>query len=237
MARLLGREDAVGTRLGGPGDDDAATVVGVVADFHFGSLRRPIEPLLIAMPDNVVNRSTAPSEAVLRLTPGDPKEGIDFIRRTLQAHEDPFPLDYRFVDERLDALYDSEEHLGRIFAIFSGLSVFLACLGLFGLTAFTVQQRTKEIGIRKVLGAGGFSLVVLLSKEFTRLVLLANLIAWPVVFLAARHWLQDYAYRVEPGVTVFVAGGLVALTVAWITASWHTLRAAHANPVDSLRSE
>ncbi len=237
MALLLEPEYAVGTRLGDPGDDDAATVVGVVADFHFGSLREPIEPLLIAMPGNMVNSSDAPSHAVVRLAAGDPQEGIDFIRRTLQAHDDPFPLDYRFVDERLDALYDSEEHLGRIFTIFSGLSIFLACLGLFGLTAFLVQQRTKEIGIRKVLGASGLSLVILLSREFTRLVLLANLIAWPVVFFAARHWLQDYAYRVEPGITVFVAGGLVALAVAWLTASYHTMRAAHANPVEALRSE
>ena len=100
-----------------------------------------------------------------------------------------------------------------------------------------MQQRTKEIGIRKVLGASGLSLVILLSREFTRLVLLANLIAWPVVFFAARHWLQDYAYRAEPGITVFVAGGLAALAVAWITASYHTMRAAHANPVEALRSE
>ena len=237
MARQLGQESAVGIQLGGPGDDNTATVVGVVADFHFGSLHRPIEPLLLAMPENAVNRNDSPTHAVLRLAPGDPQEGIEFIRQTLQSHNDPFPFDYHFVDERLDALYDSEEHMGRIFAIFSGLAVFLACLGLFGLTAFTVQQRTKEIGIRKVLGANSLSVVVLLSKEFTRLILLANLIAWPIVFFTADHWLQDFAYRIEPGVGLFIAGGLVALATAWLTASYHTMRAAHANPVDALRSE
>lgn len=236
MARLLGQESAVGIQLGSHGDADAATVIGVVADFHFGSLRQPIEPLLIAMPENIVNRSSL-TYAVLRLAPGDPHEGIEFIHQTLQSHNDPFPFDYHFVDERLDALYDSEEHMGRIFAVFSGLAVFLACLGLFGLTAFTVQQRTKEIGIRKVLGATGLSVVVLLSKEFTRLILLANLIAWPIVFFTADHWLQDFAYRIEPGVGLFIAGGLVALAIAWLTASYHTMRAAHANPVDALRSE
>ena len=236
MARLLGQESAVGIQLGSHGDADAATVVGVVADFHFGSLHQPIEPLLIAMPENAVNRSSL-TYSVLRLAPGDPQEGIEFIRQTLQSHNDPFPFDYHFVDERLDALYDSEEHMGRIFAVFSGLAVFLACLGLFGLTAFTVQQRTREIGIRKVLGATSLSVVVLLSKEFTRLILLANLIAWPVVFFAADHWLQDFAYRIEPGVGLLVAGGLVALATAWLTASYHTLRAAQANPANALRSE
>lgn len=236
MARLLGQESAVGIQLGSHGDADAATVIGVVADFHFGSLHQPIEPLVIAMPENAVNRSSL-TYAVLRLAPGDPQEGIEFVRQTLRSHNDPFPFDYHFVDERLDALYDSEEHMGRIFAVFSGLAVFLACLGLFGLTAFTVQQRTKEIGIRKVLGATGLSVVVLLSKEFTRLILLANLIAWPIVFFTADHWLQDFAYRIEPGVGLFIAGGLVALAIAWLTASYHTMRAAHANPVDALRSE
>ena len=236
MARLLGQESAVGVRLGSHGGDDAATVVGAVADFHFGSLHRPIEPLVIAMPENKVNRSFL-AYAVLRLAPGDPRVGIEFVRETLRSHNDPFPFDYHFVDERLDALYDSEERMGRIFAVFSGLAVFLACLGLFGLTAFTVQQRTREIGIRKVLGATSLSVVVLLSREFTRLILLANLIAWPVVFLAADHWLQDFAYRIEPGVGLFVAGGLVALATAWLTASYHTLRAAQANPVNALRSE
>lgn len=237
MARQLGQESAVGIQLGGPGDDNTATVVGVVADFHFGSLHRPIEPLLLAMPENAVNGNDSPSYAVLRLAPGDPQEGIEFVRQTLRSHNDPFPFDYHFVDERLDALYDSEEHMGRIFAVFSGLSVFLACLGLFGLTAFTVQQRTKEIGIRKVLGANSLSVVLLLSKEFTRLILLANLIAWPIVFFTADHWLQDFAYRIEPGVGLFIAGGLVALAIAWLAASYHTMRAAHANPVDALRSE
>ena len=237
MARLLGRESAVGVRLGSQADADAATVVGVVADFHFGSLHQPIEPLVIAMPENAVNGSFSPAYAVLRLAPGDPQQGIEFIRQTLRSHNDPFPFDYHFVDERLDALYDSEERMGRIFAVFSGLAVFLACLGLFGLTAFTVRQRTRETGIRKVLGATTLSVVVLLSRDFTRLILLANLIAWPVVFFAADHWLQGFAYRIDPGVGLFVAGGLVALATAWLTASYHTLRAAQANPVNALRSE
>ncbi len=237
MARLLGPESAVGARLESQGDAGAATVVGVVADFHFGSLHQPIEPLVIAMPENAVNGSFSPAYAVLRLAPGNPRQGIEFIRKTLRSHNDPFPFDYHFVDERLDALYDSEERLGRIFAVFSGLAVFLACLGLFGLTAFTVQKRTREIGIRKVLGATSLSVVVLLSRDFTRLILLANLIAWPIVFFAADRWLQGFAYRIDPGLGLFVAGGLVALATAWLTASYHTLRAAQANPVNALRSE
>ena len=239
LAQMLSHGSVVGAELaGGSGQDDGmAKVVGVVADFHFESLHKQIDPLLIAMPANEVNGSSSPQHAVVRLAPGDPREGIEFIRRTLELHDDPFPLDYHFVDERLRTLYVSEEYLSRIFTAFAGLAVFLACLGVFGLVAFTTQQRTKEIGIRKVLGATAASVIALLTRDFARLILVANLLAWPAVYFWAERWLEGFAFRIQPGAVAFVAGGLMALTMAWMTVSYHAVRAGLANPVDSLRYE
>lgn len=238
LACLLADSSAVGTELVDPEDEtDTAEVVGVVADFHFQSMHRPVEPLVLLLPQNVVNSGDAPRHAVVRLGPGDPRAGIEHIRQTLRDHGDPLPMDYHFVDERMDGLYAREEAMGRLLAAFAGVAVFIACLGLFGLTAFTTQRRTREIGIRKVLGATAASVVVLLSRDLLRLILVASVIAWPLIYVAMQRWLQGFAYRVDPGVAACgIAGGL-ALAVAGLTVSHHALRAAHANPVDALRNE
>ena len=144
---------------------------------------------------------------------------------------------YSFLDGVFSWYYQKEEHWQQVSFWASVLSILISCLGLFGLTAIAVSRRTKEIGIRKVLGASVSSIVLLLSKEFTYLVLTANLIAWPIAWYAMHHWLQEFAYRIELGPGVFVLGGVLALVIAWLTVSYQAIRASLANPVEALRYE
>jgi putative ABC transport system permease protein len=147
------------------------------------------------------------------------------------------PFSYDFLDERFKQTYQLEQKIGRVLAIFAGLTILVACLGLFGLATFTAEQRTKEIGIRKVLGASVTNLVALLSRDFLKLVLLANVIAWPLAGYVMHQWLQDFAYRIELSWWIFALAGVGALIIALLTVSLHAIKAAVANPVNSLRSE
>src|SRR5690606_7014575 len=147
------------------------------------------------------------------------------------------PFEYFYLDEDFNKLYQSERKTGQIFTSFSILAIFIACLGLFGLTAFTVERRIKEIGIRKVLGASISTIVFLISKEFLKWVLLANLIAWPVAYYFMNEWLQNFAYREDISFWVFIISGILALLIALLTVSSQTFKAATANPVKSLRYE
>ena len=147
------------------------------------------------------------------------------------------PFEYSFLDERFDGVYASERKLGTIFTVFCSLAIFIACLGLFGLAAYTAEQRTKEIGVRKVLGASVGSLVLLFSRDFTKLVLVALLIAVPVSYVIMNRWLEDFAYRITLGASTFLMAGGIALLIAWLTIGFQSVRAAVANPVDSLRNE
>jgi putative ABC transport system permease protein len=147
------------------------------------------------------------------------------------------PFLYSFLDESFNKQYQADLHFGQIFSLFSGLAIFIACLGLFGLATFTAQQRTKEIGIRKVLGASVASIVTLLSKDFIKLVFFSILIATPICWYAMNRWLNDFAYRVEIGPGVFIQAGLIAVVIALATISWQSVKAALANPIKSLRNE
>ena len=147
------------------------------------------------------------------------------------------PFEYSFMDETFDKLYRSEEKLSQIFSIFSLLAVFIASLGLFGLALFTVKQRTQEIGIRKILGASLGKIFVLLSKEFAILVLIANIAAWPIAYFLMSKWLQNFAYRIDMPVWVFISSAAIAFVIALLTISYQAIKAATANPVDSLRYE
>ncbi len=147
------------------------------------------------------------------------------------------PFDYFFLDDTWDALYRSEQKLSQVFHSFSGLAIVIACLGLFGLAAFEASQRIKEIGIRKVLGAAIPNLVALLSKDLVKLVLLANLVAWPLAYYAATQWLNGFAYRIDISLWVFALAGGLAVLVAIVTVSTQAIRAALANPIESLRYE
>ena len=173
----------------------------------------------------------------LTVQPSNMKSTLAFLEK---KYAELFPGDhfeYFFVDTNFDIQYRSEERLSRIFQIFTILGIFIACLGLFGLASFIAEQRTKEIGIRRVMGATASQVVVLLSKEFTKWVLVANLIAWPLAYFAARKWLQNFAYRMTLGVELFIFAAALALIIALCTVGYQAIKAAFANPADALRYE
>jgi putative ABC transport system permease protein len=148
-----------------------------------------------------------------------------------------FPFSYTFFDEVFERAYFTEQRMGRIFGTFAILGIFIACLGLFGLTTFAAEQRTKEIGIRKVMGASESNIFLLLSKEFIRWVLLANIVAWPLAYFVINKWLQNFAYRIHMGIAAFLISAGTALLIAYFTVSYQSIKSARANPVDSLRYE
>ena len=202
-------------------------VIGVVKDFHMQILYKEITPLVLHMsPRPFLYLS-------VKVHPDRMSEALAFLdskrKRSL--------YDYIFIDEFFENQYRADEKRGQILGGFTLLAITIACLGLFGLASFAAEQRTKEIGIRKVLGASGIGILLLLSKDFVKPVLLANLIAWPVAYYAMRDWLWNFAYRIDLGIHTFILGGLLALVIALATVSYQTLKAARANPVDALRYE
>jgi putative ABC transport system permease protein len=206
-------------------------VIGVIADFHHHGLHKTIGPLMMQIRPN-------------RFTYISIKTRTENMANTLANLEKSWqdivpnrPFEYFFLDEDFEKQYRTEERLGRIFTTFSTLAIFIGCLGLFGLISFEAQQRTKEIGIRKVLGASASNLIILLSKDFLKLVLISNLIAWPVAYYAMNQWLQDFAYRINLNVGTFIISGLIVLCIALFTISYQAIKAARANPIDSLHYE
>ena len=173
----------------------------------------------------------------VRLTPGDVEAHIQSIRSAWHEFAPDTPFDYTFLSEDYAQLYDSEQRMGRVFTIFSVLAIFIACLGLFGLAAFMAVRRTKEIGIRKVLGASTTGIVGLLSRDFLRLVLFSFLIAAPIAWYGMNKWLQGFAYRVELQWWVFALAGILVVAIAFLTVSYQSIRAALADPAEALRSE
>jgi putative ABC transport system permease protein len=164
-------------------------------------------------------------------------ETFSFVEKKWKELFPGKPLEYYYLDERIDMQYRIEEQTGEIFSTFTLIGIFLACLGLYGLAAFTAEQRTKEIGIRKVLGASVTSVVSLLSREFAKWVLIANIIAWPVAYFFMNKWLENFAYRIDMGIGIFILSGLAALIISLLTVGFQTLKTATVNPVDSLRYE
>ncbi len=217
------------------GDTPFGEVIGVVEDFHIGSLHHALEPVVLVMESEGFSSSSGLVAA--RLAPEDVRAGVAHLEAVAARFAPGEPFAYEFLDDAFDAMYRSEERLARVFGLFAGLAIFVACLGLFGLAAFTAERRTKEIGIRKVLGAGVGHLVLLLSKEFAALVAVALVVAGPLAYLAVARWLEDFAYRAEIGPGVFLFAGGLALALALVTVSYHAVRAATADPVQALRYE
>ncbi len=207
------------------------TIVGVLKDFHYESLHQQIRPLAIFL------NSGQTAYLPVRIRPNDISKTISFIEDQWKKIVPGKPFEYFFLDEDFNKLYQSEQKTGQIFTTFSVLAIFIACLGLFGLTAFTVERRIKEIGIRKVLGASISTIVFLISKEFLKWVLIANLIAWPVAYYFMNNWLENFAYKTDITLWVFIFSGIIALIIALLTVSSQTIKAATANPVKSLRYE
>jgi putative ABC transport system permease protein len=224
-------EEAVGKKLEGAYSESAAQVVGVVKNFHFKSLHREVEPMaLLLYPDLIRDIS-------VRIKPGEVGRTLNFIQQKWQSLFPGEQFEYSFLDNRINQLYKSEKKMQGLFVIFSALSVLVACLGLLGLVSFTAELKTKEIGIRKVLGASTGHVIVLLSKEFIKWILLANLIAWPLAWFMMNKWLQNFAYKTNLGWILFVLAGFVTLVIAIITFIFQTIRTACAKPVNSLRYE
>jgi putative ABC transport system permease protein len=229
VANLMGRDSVVGEScmfFGRKG-----TIIGVMKNWHYQPVRNKIEPLAIYIAPEW-NRVM-----LIRIPSGDISESIKSIEQVWKQVIPTYPFEYYFLDERFDQMYRAEESIGTLLKYFTVLAVFVACLGLFGLASFTSEQRTKEIGIRKVLGAKVSNITALLCREFFLLVILSNVIAWPVAYFLMKSWLQGYAYRTSLSVFIFMAAMGIALLVALMSVSFQAIRAATANPVESLRYE
>ena len=232
-AKLLGWDNPIGKHLDPYGTE--LTVIGVVKDFHYESLQNTLEPGAILLLPGVFNWSER--YISVRIRPENPAETLGQIRSTWDAMSNGMPFEYTFFDQEYDALYKNEERTGRVFTIFSLLAIFVSCLGLFGLASFAAEQRTREIGIRKVFGASVPGIVARLARDFTRWVVIANVIAWPAAYYAMSYWLHNFAYRMQISITPFVAAGLLTFVIALLTVCYQSVRAAAANPVESLKYE
>ncbi|MCW3119883.1 MAG: MacB-like core protein [Chitinophagaceae bacterium] len=206
------------------------TIIGVVKDFNFKPIQQSIEPLILRL-----NRYGG--NVVVRTKPGSTEATIKVLGKISQQLNPSYPFNYNFLDKDLANLYKGEQQLGSLFNIFAILAIFISCMGLYGLSAFMAEQRTKEIGVRKVLGASVFNIVYLLSTGFTRLILIATAIAIPVSWFAINSWLDGFAYRIHVSWIIFLIASLAALAIAWLTVSYESVKAAVANPVKSLRTE
>ena len=231
-AREMGLDDPVGKRIYlGRQDSTGAIIVGMVKDFHFASLREKIEPLIISVNNTTLNT------LMVRIKAGMIKPAMEYINQAWKKINPDQPISYTFLDDEFNQTYAADINFAKIGNTFSGLAIFIACLGLFGLASHTTEQRRKEIGIRKVLGASAFGISKLLILDYIRWVALANILAWPVAFWAAQRWLNNFAYHIEIGWLPFAIAGLLALVIAVVTVLGHALRAATSNPVNALRYE
>lgn len=231
---LFGWDDAIGKKVIRPGDEsfpaEEFTVIGVIRDFHFESLKENIGALAMRLKPSGGSIS-------LRLAGNDYSGVIDFLRTKWELMGPGQPFAYSFLDQRFDEMYRSEETLRSLFGVFATIAILIACLGLLALTAFTTEQRTKEIGVRKVLGASMASIIAMLSREFIKWVVISNLVAWPIAALIMHGWLQDFVYRIDLSWWIFAAAGLASLLITALTVSVQSIKAAVANPVESLRYE
>jgi putative ABC transport system permease protein len=223
-------EEAIGKKLeAGFGRD--GEIIGVYKDFHYRSLQAPIEPLVVATVPWRLNTIS------LRLNTKDLPATMAFVQQKWQELFPQNPYEYSFLDEEFNKQYRADEKIGRTFLVFTGIAIFIACLGLFGLATFVAQQRTKEIGVRKVLGASVTSIVGLVSKDFVKLVVVSFVIATPLSYVLISKWLENFASRISIGWLTFIIAGMALLVIALLTVSYQSIKAAVANPVKSLRSE
>ena len=205
-------------------------IIGVVKDFNFKPIQQPIEPLIL-------RKNKYGGYIFVRTTPENTEATLKSLENICQQLNPAYPFQYSFLDEDLANLYKVEERIGSLFNIFAILAIFISCLGLYGLSAFIAEQRTKEIGVRKALGASVFNIVYLLSSNFTRVILIAIIVAIPISWYVVHQWLQGFAYHIEIGWGIFALGAFSALFIAWCTVSFESVKSAVANPVKSLRSE
>ena len=227
--RVMGVESPLETRFEAGGEE--VNIVGVVKDFHFKPIDTKIEPIVIALDPDDTNFM------FIRVHPTGLSATLAYLEETWKTVIPDYPFEYNFLDEAYDRIYRAEENLGSLVNYFSVLAIFIACLGLFGLASFTAEQRSREIGIRKVLGASVPGLTVSMCREFIKLVVIANVLAWPIAYYALQNWLEGFAYRTDIDWGLFVLTGVLALVIATFTVSYQAVKAARANPVEVLRYE
>ena len=205
----------------------------VVKDFTNRHMSASTAPMILAGSEWGASRNYL----LLRLRPGNPTSAIEHFRKVWQQANPGFPCEYEFLDEAFNRMYTNEQRLSRILLSFAVLAIIISCLGLVGLASYTAEEKSKEIGIRKVMGASSWKIASLFSMNFTKLVILANAAAWPVSYVVMQHWLQNYAYRTIMGIWIFLSAAGLGLLTVLLSVGYQTLRAATANPVESLRYE
>jgi putative ABC transport system permease protein len=220
--------DAVGKSFSFGGNE--GTIIGVVKDFHYNSLQYKVEPTCMSLLHNSFSRIT------VRFS-GGIQESVAIATDAWKKHFPNSVMDFEFAEDALNSQYRSELRFSKVFIVFSAISLAIAGLGLFALVSYTVESRTKEIGIRKVLGASVSGIFSMLSKEFLLLIVIASVIAVPVGYYLMKQWLLEFAYRIELTPAVFLMAGLLVLLIAWLTVSLRTIKAAMSNPVEALRTE
>lgn len=232
--KLIGWDDPLGKRIRSLGMD--LTVIGVVEDFHYESMRQTIRPMALLHLNSDYN-NYAENRISVRIHPENMNQAVTYIQETWKSFAPGFVFEYFFLSELYDDLYLNEQRTGVVTAVFSILAVFIAAIGLFGLASFMAAQRTKEIGIRKTLGASTLNVMRLLSNHFLLLVMIATCIAWPLAYFIMERWLRQFAYRIGFDPWIFIVSALFAMLVTMLTVSVHAIRAARANPVETLRYE
>ena len=225
----IGYDDPIGKPFNMWGRE--GKIIGVVKDFSYKNATETIAPLILTHYTDFFHYIH------VKLNPLNTAGTIKEIKEVWGEFVSQYPLEYNFLNEDFARMYRTEETMGTLFKIFSGFAVFIACLGLLGLSAFAVERRTKEIGIRKVLGASVRGLVIFFVKDFTRWVVIANIIAWPLAYYAMSNWLQNYIFRVDLTISTFIIASGMAFIIAVVTVLFHTLRAANANPAEALKYE
>ncbi|WP_258105517.1 ABC transporter permease [Marinoscillum sp. MHG1-6] len=237
LVKQMGIKDPIGFGISTYetfGDDEKTvkyTIIGVMEDFHYQSMKEDIDPILFRLYEKPEGM------AVFRFNSEDTKAVVDHIEKVWEEIAPGQPFDYFFLDQRFASYYESEQRIGQIFLVFAFLTIFIACLGLLGLASFTAEQRVKEIGVRKVLGASAFQIVSMLSWNFIKLIGLAFLVAAPIAYLGMRQWLDQFVYRTELNIWIFIIAGLLSAGIAWMTMGLQSYIAASVNPSRSLRSE
>ena len=223
--------DAIGKQLNFWNGNKVGPIVGVVKDFNSYSLREPMAPVVMSSWKDVYQTIN------IKIKPGAEKATLAFVEKNWNEAFPNYVYEYKFLDRTIAGFYKQENQLSQLYKIFASIAIFISCLGLYGLVSFMAVQRTKEVGIRKVLGATVGNIVYLLSKEFSLLIIIAFVIAAPIAYYIMKKWLQDYSYRIDLGASVFLFAVIGSIIIAWITVGYRAIKAAMANPVDSLRTE
>lgn len=234
LAKELRLKEIIGTKAGHEWNhnDSLGTIIGVVKDFNFNSLHYKVNTLALSL-----HPEWGYNELSVKIEKGRTEEGIAAVKKVWDELVPSYPFDYTFLDAHFEEVYRSDNQMSVVVSIMAGLSILISCIGLFGLAAITIEKKTKEIGVRKVLGATESQITILLSRNFAMLIIMAFLLISPVTYFALHRWLESFAYRIDINLLVFVLGGILALAIGLLTVGYHTIRSAQANPVKALRYE